>query len=284
MAFFRFPRTDFNQINLDWIMRTIKKLEPAATMVEESQAALEQAQATAEAAQATAAAAAATIGTVTEQAADALETSAEALEVAQQAASGVIGDGAVTRIKLSTEVRDELDGLRSDVDSASSSASMAMSAATTAQRQANDATALATSASAAAQSAATQAANADTTAQNAATTAENASTSATTALSTAAAAQEAVASKLTAKRLANATANVQTSYTLTGSPINMYLIVLTSNEGANHNTIYWVNTGNGRIRLLGNVASGITPSFSGGQFRVTTTAQCFVWSFALPNF
>lgn len=283
MTFFRFPRTDFNQINLDWIMLTIKKLVPAATMVEESQAALEQAQATAEAAQATADAAASTIGTVTEQAAEALETSAEALEVAQQAASGVIGDGAVTRIKLSTEVRGELDGLRSDVDTAENSASMAMSAATTAQRQANDATALATSASAAAQSAATQAANADTTAQTASTTAENASTAANTALSTATAAQAEVAGKLTAKRLANAPANVQTSYTLTGSPVNMYMVIIASTSGANHNTIYWVNTANGAIRLLGNAASGITPSFSNGQLHITTTAFCYVWSFALPT-
>ena len=255
MAFFRFPRTDFNQINLDWIMRTIKKLEPAATMVEESQAALEQAQATAEAAQATADAAASTISTVTEQAAEALETSAEALEVAQQAASGVIGDGSVTRIKLSTEVRDELDGLRSDVDTAANSASMAMSAAATAQRQANDATALATSASSAAQSASTQAANTDTTAQNAAMTAENASTSASTALSTATAAQAEVAGKLSVKRLANAAAGVQANYTLTGSPISMYIVIIASTSGANHNTIYWVNTANGTIRLLGNAAS-----------------------------
>ena len=145
-----------------------------------------------------------------------------------------------------------------------------MSAATTAQRQANDATALATSASSTAQTAAAQAGNADVLAQNALTAAQ--------------AAQAAAEGKLSAKRLQNATANVQTSYTLTGSPINMYLVVLTSNEGANHNTIYWVNTGNGRIRLLGNVASGLTPSFSNGQFRITTTAQCFVWSFALPNF
>ena len=282
--FFRFPRTDFNLANLDWIMRTIKKLEPAATMVEESQAALEQAQATAEAAQATADAAANTIGTVTEQAAEALETSAEALEVAQQAASGIIGDGAVTRIKLSTEVRDELDGLRSDVDTASASASMAMGAATTAQRQANDATALATSASSAAQTAAAQAGNADVLAQNAASTAESASSSAQTALTTAQAAQAAAEGKLSAKRLANATANVQCSYTLTGSPSNTYIVVLASNDGANHNTIYWVNTGNGRIRLLGNVASGISPSFSNGQLRITATANCFVWSFALPNF
>lgn len=47
MAFFRFPYTTFNQVNLDWIMRTIKKLEPAATMVEEADAALQEAQQTA---------------------------------------------------------------------------------------------------------------------------------------------------------------------------------------------------------------------------------------------
>lgn len=47
----RFPYSDFNKINLDWIMKQLQKLAPAAELVEQSAAALEQAQATAESAQ-----------------------------------------------------------------------------------------------------------------------------------------------------------------------------------------------------------------------------------------
>lgn len=89
MAFFKFPYTSFNQINLDWIMRTLKKLEPAATMVEDATATLEQAQAAAESAQETADEAAATVATVTEQAAEAIETANEAQSIAQQTASAL---------------------------------------------------------------------------------------------------------------------------------------------------------------------------------------------------
>ena len=79
MAFFRFPYTSFNQINLDWIMKTLKKLEPAATLVEEAAATLEEAQQTAAEAQETAELAQETVSTVTVQAAAAVATVAAPL-------------------------------------------------------------------------------------------------------------------------------------------------------------------------------------------------------------
>lgn len=36
----RFPYTDFNKTNLDWIMRELKKLAPAVGMVEDAAATL----------------------------------------------------------------------------------------------------------------------------------------------------------------------------------------------------------------------------------------------------
>ena len=128
MGFFRFPYTSFNQVNLDWIMRTIKKLEPAATMVEEADATLQEAQQTAAAAQATATAAQTAVNTVTAQAAHAVETAEEAKEIAQQAASATIADGSVTKVKLSEELQDE-------IDTAGTTAANALSAAGVAQQQ-----------------------------------------------------------------------------------------------------------------------------------------------------
>lgn len=282
---FKFPSTNFNEINLTWIMKTIKALEPAADMVQESQAALEAAQATAAAAQATATAAQAAVDTVTAQAEEALDTAAEALETAQQAASGVIGDGSVTRIKLSTEVRGELDGLRDDLDETTTTANNAFSGAAVAQQMANQALNTALAANSSAQAAATTAANAETTANNASSTASSASSTAATALTNANSALAAVAGKLGVKREANTTANTQKSYTLTGSPINMYMIVLASNTGTNHNTIFWVNTASGVVRLLGNIASGVSAiSVTNGVLKITTTVACFVWSMPLPDF
>lgn len=139
MGFFRFPYSSFNQINLDWIMRTIKKLEPAATMVEEADATLQEAQQTAAAAQATATAAAAAVETVTAQAADAVETAEHALEVAQQAASATIADGSITKVKLSEELQDE-------IDTAGTTAANALSAAGVAQQIGNQAQQAATNA------------------------------------------------------------------------------------------------------------------------------------------
>lgn len=139
MGFFRFPYTSFNQINLDWIMRTIKKLEPAATMVEEADATLQEAQQTAAAAQATATAAQAAVNTVTTQTSYAVETSEQALEVAQQAASATIADGSVTKVKLAQAVQDE-------IDTAGTTAANALSAAGVAQQIGNQAQQAATNA------------------------------------------------------------------------------------------------------------------------------------------
>lgn len=85
----RFPYSDFNKVNLDWIMRELKKLAPAVGMVEEAAATLEQAQAAAESAQETADEAAATVETVTAQAAAAVETANEAKSIAQQTAGAL---------------------------------------------------------------------------------------------------------------------------------------------------------------------------------------------------
>lgn len=141
MGFFsnRFPYTDFNKVNLDWIMRELKKLAPAADLVEQSAEALEQAQATAAAAQATATAAAAAVETVTTQAAEAVETAEEAKEIAQQAASATIADGSVTMAKLAQAVQDAITDAGEDAATALSAAGVAQQIGNQAQQTATNA-------------------------------------------------------------------------------------------------------------------------------------------------
>ena len=83
-----FPATDFNRVNLDWIFEKLKSVQGA---IDDSAAARE-------------------------DAAEAKQTADEAKEIAQQAASGVIGDGAVTWVKLNAEVQQRITGAEGDID------------------------------------------------------------------------------------------------------------------------------------------------------------------------
>lgn len=267
MAFFRFPYTTFNQVNLDWIMRTIKKLEPAATMVEEADATLQEAQQTAAEAQETAELAQETVSTVTVQVAAAVATAEEAKEIAQQAASATIADGSVTRIKLGSDVTGELDQLSTDVASAQQTGSNALGAAGVAQQMANQAQQTAISANTAAQSASENAAVA-------ATQAETAAASAASALSQ-------LSNKLTIIRVADAT-SAGTNYDLTGYDTTRFVMIIGSAAGANHNSIFYADTQANRMRLLGNAASGITPTISSGVVRLVSSKTANVWLCPLP--
>lgn len=83
-----FPSTDYNRVNLDWIFEKLKSVQGA---IDDSAAARE-------------------------DAAEAKETAEEAKEIAQQAASGVIGNGAVTWVKLNAEVQQRITGAEDDID------------------------------------------------------------------------------------------------------------------------------------------------------------------------
>ena len=79
-----FPGTNYDRINLDWIMQTIKSAA-------DSVAASEQA---------------------SRDSAEAIQTAEEAKEIATQAATGVIGDGAVTWVKLAAAVQQMITDLQ----------------------------------------------------------------------------------------------------------------------------------------------------------------------------
>lgn len=273
MAFYnRFPSTDFNKVNLDWIMKQLKKLAPAAELVEQSAAALEQAQQTAETAQETAAAAAAAVEEVTADAAAAVATANEAKEIAQQAASATIADGSVTMTKLASDVTSEINRINNLAIGAASSASGAQSTADNALAEAD-------SASAAAQSAQTSALAADTKAESAQSAAQSAQADAQTASSNAYAALTAAQNSFKIYKAPDAVSG-GTDYDMSqyGDGATQYVVFAVSTNGANHNTIYYVDRVNNMMRLLGNVASGITPSISNGVMRLvaSVTSQVFI--------
>lgn len=267
MAFFKFPYTSFNQVNLDWIMRTLKKLEPAATLVEEAAATLEEAQQTSAEAQETAELAQETVSTVTVQAAAAVATAEEAKEIAQQAASATIADGSVTRIKLGSDVTGELDRLAEDVSSAQQTGSNALGAAGVAQQMANQAQQTASSANTAAQSASSEA--------------SAAATQAATAEASAALALSQISSKLTIIRVADATP-AGTNYDLTGYDTTRFAMIVGSAAGADHNSIFYADTQANMMRLLGNRANGITLTISNGVVRLVSSKTANVWLCPLP--
>lgn len=90
---FRFPFTNFHELNLDWILAKVKEfselIPPMQTAVEDVQEALTDAtEAITKSEEAL------------ENANEAVETANDAKEIAEQAAQGVIADGAVTTSKL----------------------------------------------------------------------------------------------------------------------------------------------------------------------------------------
>jgi hypothetical protein len=84
-----FPGTNYDRVNLDWIMTSIKKAV-------DSVAASEQA---------------------SRDSARAIQTAEEAKEIATQAATGVIGDGAVTWVKLAAAVQQMITDLQTGLAS-----------------------------------------------------------------------------------------------------------------------------------------------------------------------
>jgi hypothetical protein len=273
MGFFsnRFPYTDFNKINLDWIMRELKKLAPTADLVEQSAAALEQAQQTASAAQQTANDAAAAVDTVTTQAAEAVATAEEAKEIAQQAASATIADGSVTMPKLAEPVQDAISGAGTTAAAAQAAAAAAQ---TTAENAGSDAALALVNAENARQLAVSADSKADA-ADTKATVAQNAASTASTNANAALAAAQGAAQMYNAGGFNNNGRN----YTLSGSTLGMYLVFLGSTYGTDHSTIYFVDAVNNRIRLLGNRADAITPTITNGVLRLVSnnTEWTNVW-------
>lgn len=170
---FKYPHTDFEKINLDWVLRKIKQLEPAIPMVQESAAIVARVEQTANDAAQAAQSAQTAVATVTTVAQEAKDTAEEAKEIAQQAASATIADGSVTWPKLDAAVQsvitnntDRSTTAMTNAAAAQQTANSANSAAAAAQQTANSANSAAAAAQQTADSASTAAATAQTTANS----------------------------------------------------------------------------------------------------------------------
>lgn len=84
-----FPGTNYDRVNLDWIMSSIKKAVDSVAVSEQA----------------------------SEDSARAIQTAEEAKEIATQAATGVIGDGAVTWAKLAAAVQQMITDLQTGLAS-----------------------------------------------------------------------------------------------------------------------------------------------------------------------
>lgn len=73
-----------------------------------------------------------------------------------------------------------------------------------------------------------------------------------------------------------------TQYDLNNDTYTEFLVIVCCANGANHNTIYYVDAPNNQIRLLGNVASGVTPSISAGYLTLVSTQTAHVFICPLP--
>ena len=75
-----------------------------------------------------------------------------------------------------------------------------------------------------------------------------------------------------------------TSYDLTLSGANNFLVFVCSPNGANNNTIYFVNLTYSKIRLLGNVASDLSISLNDGILTIASANyQAYVFIAPLPQ-
>lgn len=139
MAFFKYPYSSYEKINLDWVLRKIKALEPAIPLVEQSAAIVEEVHETAQEAAAAAESAQQAVATVTALAEQARETAEEAKDIATQAASATIADGSVGWVKLGTDVQQVITGNVDRSTAAQTNAAIAQQTATNAQTAANNA-------------------------------------------------------------------------------------------------------------------------------------------------
>lgn len=160
MGDFKYPYSSFEKINLDWVLRKIKALEPAIPLVEQSSAIVEEVHTTAREAAAAAESAQQTVATVTALAEQANETSEEAKEIATQAASATIADGSVVWAKLGSDVQQAIKSNETRSTTAATHAALAQQAATNAQSAATEALSTADTAQSTANTAQTAANNA----------------------------------------------------------------------------------------------------------------------------
>ena len=143
---FKFPYTNFEKINLDWIMQKIKALEPAVDMVAQADAALKLANETSAEALRVAGEADDAVTSVTAQAAAAVQTANEAKTIAEQAAAATIPDGTIAKAKLVTSLQEQIDANTTNAGNALLAAGGASNTATNAQNTANNAQSTATNA------------------------------------------------------------------------------------------------------------------------------------------
>jgi len=90
MGFFKYPYTSFEQINLNWILKKIKELEPAISIVKAIQTDFSEIEET--------------VSDAKETADNALDTAEEAKALAEQAVATSIPDGSITLAKLAQDV------------------------------------------------------------------------------------------------------------------------------------------------------------------------------------
>ena len=143
---YKYPWTDFNKINLGWIMEKIAALEPAVDLVNQADAALQAANEASAEALRVAGEAQDTVDTVTNQASAAVQTANEAKTIAEQAAAATIPDGTITKAKLVTTLQDQIDANTTNAGNALLAAGGASNTATNAQNTANNAQSTATNA------------------------------------------------------------------------------------------------------------------------------------------
>lgn len=97
MAFFKYPYTNYENINLDWLLRKVKQLEPAISIIETIDSDFSDIQEE--------------IDTANTNASAAVTTANEAKELAEQAVATTIPDGSVTWVKLATAVQNAINAL-----------------------------------------------------------------------------------------------------------------------------------------------------------------------------
>lgn len=143
---FKFPYTNFNEVNLNWLLVRMKELEPAIDMVSQADAALQAANEASAEALRVAGEAQDAVDTVTGQAAAAVQTANEAKTIAEQAAAATIPDGTITKEKLVPAVQNQIDANTVNANNALTAAGAADNTATNALNAANNAQSTATNA------------------------------------------------------------------------------------------------------------------------------------------